>query len=189
MVRNVSFVGNWLGRILGLLPLLFLCSGLVLGVELIYAWSYLPGYAVGIGIAIAFISIAFMVVYIFTKIISKFEVLLAASFGNHIPVELIDSSGDRTYTLARRIDDVMVAPVFWHIDVVHVILRSDGTVDPKSKDKFVFFWLPLRRKDRMQHVLSTDLPDFTCLEDLGPVERRKMMVDLARDRKLGVWGR
>lgn len=138
-------------------------------------------------ISITFITIACLLAYRFIVISPKFNVLLVSSFGNGIPVELIDSQGDRTYTIAQRIDDdVMEASVHFFHRVGHVILRSDGTVDPASKSVYVLFWLPLRKKDRMQHMLSTDLPDFARLEDLGPEERRERMIDLAKTYKLGV---
>lgn len=116
------------------------------------------------------------------------ETIVAASLGLAIPVELIDSSGDRHYTIARRVNDkLMEASISWNFDIGHVLLRSDGTVDPSSRSVYVLFWLPLRRQDRMMHLLANNLPDFSGLEDRSKVERRNIMRDWAKQHNLGSW--
>lgn len=93
-----------------------------------------------------------------------------------VSVELIDCTGDVRYSIARiGCDGRLVCPVHWFLDVGECILNPDGRVDPASESFHVYFWMPLRRCERVAHLLSYDLPDFSILDGLGTDERTAMM--------------
>jgi hypothetical protein len=115
------------------------------------------------------------------------RIFLATCIGKGVPVELIDFEGDRYYSIASPVmgNDSMEAFNYWYHEVGHVMLRSDGTAGPGSM--VIDFWLPLRKRDRIEHMLRNDLPDFDQLFHLDPVARPKMIRDLARQYKSGFY--
>jgi hypothetical protein len=115
------------------------------------------------------------------------RIFLATCIGKGVPVELIDFEGDRYYSIASPVmgNDSMEAFNYWYQEVGHEILRSDGTTGPGSM--VIYFWLPLRKRDRIEHMLLNDLPDFDQLFHLDPVARPKMIRDLARQYKSGFY--
>lgn len=115
------------------------------------------------------------------------KILLATCVGKGVPVELIDFEGDRYYTIARPIGNgSMEAFVRWGEETGYVRLRSDGTIGPEHAI-IMYFWLPLRKRDRFEHMLYNDTPDFDQLVGLDLPAKRKIMNDLAHWHKSGLY--
>ena len=107
-----------------------------------------------------------------------------AYFNNNLtPVELIDYACDRKYSMAKIYPDGKLhAPTFWVNDIGDSILLPDGRVDSSSETSYHYFWLPLRKSDRVEFLLKNDLPDFADLEKLPKDERDDVMYKIRKNR-------
>lgn len=88
------------------------------------------------------------------------RMLFVLSFFNKklYPVELISFDNSRNFTLAKyNHDNHLVAPVYFTSNVGQVILLDDGTVDKHSESSYIKHWLPLKKNDRVQHILTNDI--------------------------------
>jgi hypothetical protein len=102
--------------------------------------------------------------------------ILSCFYRNSVPVELIDHEGDRYYSLAGTDSDGrLAAPVHWSTNIGHCMLNDDGRVDPRSDSSYVYLWAPLRRKERVFHMLRNDFPDLAQLDELDVQECRVIM--------------
>lgn len=133
-------------------------------------------------VLIGMVSLVFLAVLIilvlFMLCCDKRWFILGISWFNKriLPVELIDMDLVRYYTLAHvDTDGNLVSPVYWGTGTGKCMLLPNGTVDRRSPSGYVYFWLPLRQQDRVEHVLKNDLPDFNGLTHVGYEERSKIM--------------
>ncbi len=92
-----------------------------------------------------------------------------------IPVQLIDFIGDVYTTIAVPMSNGYQANVYWFTSVGHCILRKNGTIDPESDSSFVYFWMPIGRNRRTEHVLMNDIPDFSSLQGMSKNQRVAFM--------------
>lgn len=75
------------------------------------------------------------------------------------PVELISFDDTRHFTLAKyNSTNQMVAPVYFSNNIGQVILLEDGSVDKASESSYIKFWIPLNKIDRVQHILTNNIP-------------------------------
>jgi hypothetical protein len=93
-----------------------------------------------------------------------------------IPVELIDFTCERTYSIATlHPDGKLHAPNYWMHSIGDSILLPNGFVDMNSAASYQYFWLPLRKNERVAFLLTNEIPDFTEIENLSRDERREML--------------
>lgn len=89
------------------------------------------------------------------------RMLFVLSFFNKrlYPVELISFDKTRHFTLAKHNqENQLVAPVYFSSNVGQVILLENGTIDKNSESSYIKYWLPLKKNDRAQHILTNDIP-------------------------------
>lgn len=120
----------------------FLCSREILFIITITHWLF-------------FSFFMFMIAFNSKKF---FVITLARVFRWLIPIELIGWSGEIYYSLANK--HTMTSAVYWFNDVGQITLLSNGLVSEASESSYIKFWLPLKKSERVEHILKNDLPDF-----------------------------
>jgi hypothetical protein len=110
----------------------------------------------------------------------RWMVMLVAWATRSMPVELIDFECKTRLTMAKLRNDKLHAYIYWHVKVGEVFLLPTGVVDADSPSSYVYFWLPLNRKDRTEMLLRYDFPDFSEFKDLPPEERRRRLWDVRK---------
>lgn len=110
-------------------------------------------------------------------------VVIAASriIPGAIPVEIVDFHADHLYTIAR-VDPKkgLVAPVYWFNNVGECILDDNGLVNDKSNSSYVYFWMPLRKDERVKHLLTNDMPDFSNIDQMEKGQRSVALLNAYR---------
>ena len=81
------------------------------------------------------------------------------------PVELIDACGNSTYTMAWCKSSGVYAENSWFLNIGHNQLLPDGLV-VISTETWNYWWLPLRRNQRVLMLLTYDYPDFAAIRHL-----------------------
>lgn len=88
-----------------------------------------------------------------------------------VPIELINFQANSYYKLATFNKDGDLEIQFNSFEVYHK-LNCNGKVDTYLYK----FWMPLRKKDRVEFLLKNDLPDLKSIRKL-PVEDRWQILD------------
>jgi hypothetical protein len=111
--------------------------------------------------------ISVFILFLFLLGISFFSnkrwfVLFVSTFDkNLIPVEMVDCDFVKNYSIAKKGNDGQLhAQPYWLENVGDCILLSDGWVDIKSESNYYLFWLPLKREQRAEMLLTHEFPDF-----------------------------
>ena len=105
-----------------------------------------------------------------------FVVLVANIFRWLIPVELIGWNGSIHYSLIDK--SSMTGSIYWFNNIGQVILLSNGLISEDSEASYIKFWLPLRKVERVEHILKNDLPDFQ--EILSIEDEKDKMISILR---------
>lgn len=84
-----------------------------------------------------------------------FNIVASAFLKNTFPVEIIDYEGQRYFSIAEKThDDKVISFVYLFAGAGPLNLNADGTIS----DSYCEYWLPLKKSDRVWHLLKYDLP-------------------------------
>lgn len=84
-----------------------------------------------------------------------FNIVTSAFLKNTFPVEIIDYEGQRYFSIAEKThDDKVISFVYLFAGAGPLNLNKDGTIS----DSYCEYWLPLKKSDRVWHLLKYDLP-------------------------------
>lgn len=95
---------------------------------------------------------------------------------NLTPVELYSYRAEKTYSVAKIDQDGLLhAYCCWFYEIGDCILLPNGHISENSDVSYQFFWMPLRRNERVEFILRNDLPDFAQIAQLPKAERCRLM--------------
>lgn len=86
------------------------------------------------------------------------------------PVEYINYTAESKYGIARFKESKLILSI--HSE--SLVLEDDGTISTSS---LYYFWLPLKHNERIQHILSTNLPDFESLRKIENLVTRRTKIE------------
>lgn len=93
------------------------------------------------------------------------------------PVEYINLKCESHYGLAVLRNET------WTLDTYSTRFKLDSDGIIREGTNLYLFWLPLRHDERIQHILSSDLPDFENISKLNDDDKMDSIIDEFNKRK------